>query len=274
MQSKSKRPVGINALINDALRFSLSHFPGEDAGMSLNKICESLCERRPANFDMEALIARLEQNIEERTRYRGVSDKNWELRRRDAYKDTQLLREEVLERRIIKAMKNAHRDDWFNKCATVSGDLTPRSGCHIDLIRRCSNEEFELIELKVGSDTPVFAAFEILRNALFYLRARRSWIPSYSDRQLLKAKRIALRVLAPLDFYKDEREAEPKMYDLRWFERELDRAISAAGRSECEMTFAFEVFPPWFVWSGGLAAKAADDLLLKAVDEKQALFTE
>ncbi len=273
---KSKAFEDIDGLIDDALRCALDE---KKCRRDLKGTCINLSERGRDSFDIEALVPKLYQEIEQCHTYNSISAENWKLRRNSHFAAKEEEREEVLERRIIQAVEKAGRDGWFNKCSTASGVFTRNSGCHIDLIHQIGADEFELIELKVASDTPLFAAFEILRNGLLYLHARRSLNASYTGKPLLKAGKIRLMVLAPRAYYiykRRGRTVKPKIYDLRWFEKALNRGVSAFARNDCEMTFAFEAFPTWFEWSELAKQRGpiADECLLRAVDDRQAAFPE
>lgn len=248
--------TGTRDLIDDALRRALDDCT---SSFTSKQTCIDLAERRPDTLDIEALIPKVYQKIEQNWKSvarRTPSSKNWDLTWKLATESDDKPREVrlaaksasaevVLERLIIQAVLNRHQDDWFHQCPTASGVYSTRSDrCHIDLIRQISDEEFELVELKVASNNPVFAAFEILRNGLLYLHARRCLDVHYAGKRLLKATKVRLTVLAPFAYYtykRKGRSAQPKVYDLGWFEKGLSRAISVFAKNECEMIFAFDV---------------------------------
>lgn len=282
--------TGTRALIDDALRNVLDD---RKASLGSRQTCMDLSERGPDNFDIEALVLnlyqRINQNLETVAR-RTPSSKNWDLSCKFTAGSAEKPREVrlaaknksaevVLERLIIQAILNRGGKDWFHQCPTASGVYSMRSDrCHIDLIHEIGEDAFELIELKVASNNPVFAAFEILRNGLLYLHARRSLSAHYAGKRLLKARKVRLLVLAPLTYYiykRRGRTAKPKGYDLRWFEKALDRAVSAFAKPDCEMTFAFNVFPDWFKWTTEQAKQRGDvNGLFRAVEERRAVFPE
>jgi len=109
-----------------------------------------------------------------------------------------------------------------------------------------SRNVYEFVELKVDSNYPLYAAFEIVRNALLFLFTRRLGasgvhIPK-GDRNLLLAEAIELVVLAPSEYYSS--------FDLSFFEQKLNAAISKYAASEfgMKMSFRFESFPSGFRW--------------------------
>jgi len=74
------------------------------------------------------------------------------------------------------------------------------------LVRRRAPGEYEFVELKVGSDTPSYAASEVLQYAALYAFARRPYADlERTRRELLQAHTIHLRALAPRAFYEKER---------------------------------------------------------------------
>jgi hypothetical protein len=73
------------------------------------------------------------------------------------------------------------------------------------LIHRCEEGVYELIELKVESNTPLYAAMEILQNAVLYIfyRERKKELEGEvaEPKDILRATVIHLRVLAPCNYY-------------------------------------------------------------------------
>lgn len=65
-------------------------------------------------------------------------------------------------------------ETWANQIPTASGLLGPHldKRLAIDLVEKRGAGEFELIELKIDSDTPLFAAMEILEYATIYAFSR------------------------------------------------------------------------------------------------------
>ena len=74
-------------------------------------------------------------------------------------------KEVLLERAIVKAMG----EDWSNQMPTASGVLGSHADkrSSVDLVWRKCPTSFTLMELKVDSDTPLFAAVECLFYAGF-----------------------------------------------------------------------------------------------------------
>ena len=142
--------------------------------------------------------------------------------------------EVMLERAVAASCLRAGRVDWGNQVPVASGLLLGASDRRraIDLVHRRGERHFEFIELKVASDTPLYAAIEIIGYACIWLLARgdRPSRPS----ALLDADRIDLRVLAPAAFY--------DRYELEAIELSLGQSVGALGRSHgVTLTFGFDV---------------------------------
>lgn len=129
------------------------------------------------------------------------------------------------------------------------------------LVEKEGPGQYGFLELKTGSDTPLFAALEISIYGVIYLFWRLHLPQLKHDRQpmeILEAARINLRVLAPDGFYHDSR------YKLGWLERKLDEGFKAllqeknlSGR--LEMGIRLDAFPPSFRPGKGTQRKDALD---------------
>lgn len=165
--------------------------------------------------------------------------------------------EVVLERAIVAACGRTGRTDWANQVPVASGliDGAADGRRAVDLVRQCGERHFELIELKIASDTPLYAAVEIIGYGCIWLLARR--YPPSPKSAILEADRIDLRVLAPAAYY--------ARYDLTELESALDLGCRALGRDQGVMlTFAFHALDEQLV--GSLTSD--DDVLLAAVDNR------
>lgn len=145
------------------------------------------------------------------------------------------------EKQIEKAIVSERGDEWVNQVPTASGLMTSTNEqhCNVDLAHRISNGVFELIELKYGSNTPVFAAFEILKYGLLYVfsRTHADELGYGADREMLHANQIALCVLAPYSYYSD--------YRVDWLEKDLASALgTCVDIPGLRMTFRFDQFSP------------------------------
>jgi hypothetical protein len=86
---------------------------------------------------------------------RSPSEENWRFKEKpDISPDSKLL-EKTLEKTIARRCG----DDWVNQVPTASGLVgSGERQRNLDLVHRLSETQYDLIELKVGSDTPLYAA--------------------------------------------------------------------------------------------------------------------
>lgn len=145
--------------------------------------------------------------------------------------------ETVLERALAKTFEAAGRKDWANQVPVASGVV--RSSAErrraIDLVHECGEGHYEFIELKVASDTPLYAAFEIISYVGVWLLSRNGG----RGKPLLDAKRIDARVLAPAAYYAP--------FSLGRIEQTLNQELQEYGaRKGTILSFGFEVFPDSF----------------------------
>ncbi len=142
--------------------------------------------------------------------------------------------EVVVERAVAAACVTLGRTDWSNQIPVASGLVADgRDGRRaIDLVRRVGDHHFHLIELKVASDTPLYAAVEVLGYAFLWLIGRndRPLRPS----ALLEASQLNLRVLAPAEFYAP--------FQLQDVEASIDAGVRSLGEQYgVSLSFRFDV---------------------------------
>jgi hypothetical protein len=149
--------------------------------------------------------------------------------------------EVLLERAIVNACERTCREEWSNQVPVASG-IAGSSQDHrraIDLVQQRGPGHFEFIELKVASDNPLHAAFEIIGYVCLCLLTRRDASAGVLG-ALLSANRIDARVLAPAAYY--------SRYRLGSLQRQLDTEIRALGASAgVRLGFGFDVLPASFV---------------------------
>jgi hypothetical protein len=144
--------------------------------------------------------------------------------------------EVVLERAIASACDAAGRNDWANQIPVASGLIAGSTDGRraVDLAHRRTDGAVELIELKIASDTPLYAAVELLGYASAWLLA--SADPPARRPELLREDRVDLRVLAPAAYYAP--------FDLRALERAVDDGARRLGHGQgAHLSFAFDVLP-------------------------------
>ena len=176
---------------------------------------------------------------------------NWRIKRQLSISPKNSSPEILLERAIARLGEREDRlgkrgefKEWFNQVPVASGLINDKADkrAAIDLLR-CQEGRAEFVELKWKSDTPVFAAFEILLYGLAYLysRVNRKTL-GYLKKPLMSVSEVSLRVLAPRAYYAD--------YDLNWLGEGLDEAVRTLAAKKTDgalsMGFSFLAFPPDF----------------------------
>ena len=189
------------------------------------------------------------------------SRENWRFKPRPDISPKNTSPEVRLERAIVSVANN----HWANQIPTSSGLVGPQSDKvrNIDLVYRDDNQNFTLIELKVKSNTPLFAAIEILTYGLLFAWSRNNADHlSYdsSVQPLLAAKSINLCVLAPKEYYKD--------FKLKKLGESINLGLSEAkGIFGIPYTFEFTQFPK------PLKSDDSPEQLLENAEQREAIFS-
>ena len=204
---------------------------------------------RPAGFQVLQLLQEaykcLLRNLERSPRFsrRGASQENWRFEKQLGCAPGNSSSEVALERAIVEVMG----ENWANQVPTASGlwNGVADKRCAVDLVFRVGEQSFELIELKVESDTPLRAAVEIVQYGLLYALARDRYPETqHASKDLLRAKDVHLRVLAPTNYYAP--------YTLAWLEHDLDVGLRSFALEQFGMpllaSFSFHAFPEDFCW--------------------------
>ena len=173
----------------------------------------------------------------------GASKENWRFEKQLGIAPGNTSPEVGLERAIVGVMGGR----WTNQMPTASGlwnDVADKRRA-VDLVFAVEEKIFELIELKVKSDTPLRAAVEIVQYGLLYALARECYPEKQqTGKPLLCAKDVRLRVLAPTNYYTS--------YELSWLEHDLDVGLRNFSLKRFDMplltAFSFQAFPNDFCW--------------------------
>lgn len=188
---------------------------------------------------VEAVHAAIAHNFNS-ARSRGVvstSRENWRwCRPQPQIADHNSSPEVRLERAIAATCVRGGRRDWANQVPVASGIMGSHADRRraIDLVHEVADRHFELIELKIASDTPLYAAIEIIGYGCAWLLAREERGVDISP--LLGADRIDLIVLAPRGYYAP--------YSLNRLQVRLDAELSALGnRNGVRLGFRFQCLP-------------------------------
>ena len=271
---------GVGQIIDEALGLKNCGI-GKEPHYKHKTNCRKLSVLPPATFDATALIKKIYAQVicnwKKGANYEP-STENWRFEGRTNIDVSNEDPEIKLERAIVSTQTQPPAN-WANQMPTSSGFVGPRADKHrnIDLIHRCEDGAYEFIELKVESDTPLYAAMEILQNAILYIFYRENeqemkW-GSANQKPLLEATVIHLRVLAPYVYYEG--------YKLDWLEENICNGLKAflAGRTpKLKMDFRFDAFPPWFSPDHARAickdlSKEQADSIRMAVDDRRPVYS-
>ena len=102
-------------------------------------------------------------------------------------------------------------------------------------MHRLAPAEYEFIELKYESDTPLFAAFEIVKYGLLYVFSRHyAEQLGYSgvSKEILGARMVHLKVVAPFNYY--------TYFPTGWLQKEIIHGLSHLPLDGYRMDFKFE----------------------------------
>jgi hypothetical protein len=147
-----------------------------------------------------------------------------------------------LEREVVKA---GHKL-WARQMATSSGiqgaELNKRRA--IDLVFRQGHDHYVFVELKIRSNNPLYALFELLGYGLAYLHARENDWEGTGDYDVMKARTIDLVVLAPDDWYKYKvsGSAKEQRFDHEWLLTELNEGFAFLTNAKPTMRLSFKEF--------------------------------
>lgn len=230
--SNSSILADVSNVIDEALGIENSPFKHQH-----KKRCQLFSEGPAPKLDGAVLIGKILDRVQSNW-HKGKSrsnNQNWRWKQNPDIADENTSREVFLERLIIKTQVGA---DWVNQVPVASG-LTSGDGGRraIDLVHRGENDWYELIELKVDyrGGSPLFAAMEILQYGVLYIFSReKARELGYDGIELLKAKGIHLRVLAPADYYAP--------YNLSWLEKSINSGLASfLSNFNFKMDFKFEI---------------------------------
>ena len=134
--------------------------------------------------------------------YTNPSKENWRWKRHLDLGPNNRSPELKLERAIV----NACGENWSNQMPTASGLTGPATDkrAAVDLVFREDPTTYSLVELKVNSDTPLFAAIEILKYGMLFVWSKNNQETlGYDTEQqpILAADTVTLATLAPPEYY-------------------------------------------------------------------------
>jgi len=195
------------------------------------------------------------------------SRENWRFQKQIEIDSKNSSPEVTLERKLV----NVFNGSLVNQIPTSSGLVGSRQDKvrNIDLVMRNNSYEYEFIELKVDSNTPLYAAMEILLYGLLYIFTRehmQEFEYDSNDKTLLSANSIQLIPLAPFHYYP---------YHIQWIERKINDGLQQFIKSEVgidlNMDFTFQSFPKDFRWP--LVDKnLSDDELVQVMNDRFPIY--
>lgn len=221
--------------------------------------CIALSNAPHNQFDGYGLIAaiydRIEKNLMRRPN-REPSSENWKLcstnrlsaKSENIKKNKNTSDEVTLERAIIEKWPT----EWTYQMPVASGlfGSTSDKRRSVDLvyIKGKDNRSFDFVELKIASDSPLYAAMEILGYGLVYYASRQDTAKNLKydskDLAVLEARKISLCVLAPEAFY--------GTYNLKWLQKAINDGLERlVDIDSLKMDFRFEKFE--FQWKHNMS---------------------
>ena len=180
---------------------------------------------------------------------RWPTPSNWILRVVPDYThDSRRHFEKQLQKQIAICLED---EGWGNDVPTASG-LIDSGGrqMNVDLAHRVT-DGFELVELKLESNTPYDAAIQVLRYGAIYMlyRLEPDLARRFQSHEMIRAKRIVLVVLAPYGYFSQSD------VDLPLLERQLNRDVAIFANkhnSAVSLSFHFAALPPEFIYKPGM----------------------
>ncbi len=232
--------------------------------------------------EFESFLEKLYVCIEQNRTQHQPSQENWRLKPISTISRGNKSPEVLLERAIACLSIQGHLTGWYNQIPVASGliDDIANKRTAIDLLQ-LSDTSAEFIELKLASNTPLFAAIEILLYGLAYLY---SYIHQselgYDKKVLMRLKRITLSVLAPACYY--------DTYSSEVFIKGLDESLSSYVKDKTNgnlsMSFTMAAFPKDFTLPfevGKTVTEQCDssgnnstiNILMDAINKRQSIIT-
>jgi hypothetical protein len=229
---------GVNDLIDSELDL-------KDIGEAPHHRHKTSCDRLtkpPMTGIALDLIAKIYEKVEDNwvSDYHMPSEENWRFEKNKRI-DGDNGPEVRLERAIVNIPDEIWPDAkcWVNQVPVASGLVDPHAdgSRKIDLVHKCG-DAYEFIELKIDSDTPLYAAMEVLKYGVLYIFCRQDGrvsphIHIHEKENLLQAKKIHLRVLAPAKYY--------EKYDLSGLETLETSIKNGLAKFLAQPKFAFEL---------------------------------
>jgi hypothetical protein len=244
-KSESGLFAGVREEVDQAL--GVVDFANKSAALDLKKFGYRACTETLVPNLFQVIDRNWAATLQAGRHSHSQQNFRWHFPQRDAAKHNSSA-EVTLERALIRALVDAGRNDWSNQVPLISGIAGPHAFKKraVDLVQRQGDSSFEFVELKIKSDTPVFASIEILVYGLLWLLSRRDRrILGYDAGPMLDARELSLSVLAPRDYY--------SRYSVEPLAKAIGDGLCKLGNQKgVTMTFRFTAFPQSFSWPRGV----------------------
>lgn len=208
-------------------------------------------ENIDCNYIMEELLCQMRNNLNKASS-QSYSKHNWRQEQQLNISAHNPSKEVKLERRLVNVARELNLSDpyWWNQMPVASGFFSPNSdrrSC-MDLVCKIpSKDTFNFIELKVESNNPVYAIFEIMKYGLVYLALCDESCNNKFNNKISKnfdefknASQINLMVYAPEKYYIG--------WELGWLENGLNLALKNIRGLSKQMSigcYSNECLPEW-----------------------------
>ena len=195
-----------------------------------------------------------------RTGESSYSQENWRWKRHLETSEANTSAEVTLERAIVSALG----ENWSNQMPTASGLVGPHADkrSSVDLVWRKDPDSYSFFELKVESNTPLFAAIEILLYGLLFVWSRNNQAELGYDTEIqpvLRASKIELCSLAPRKFYQE--------FYLRNLSEALNQGLSTfQHRGDLEISFNFVQL------GSTINSKSEPEKIVAAIDNRRVIW--
>ena len=190
----------------------------------------------------------------------SYSQENWRWKRHLETSSANKSPEVTLERAIVSALG----ENWSNQMPTASGLVGAHSDkrSSVDLVWRKDPDSYSFFELKVESNTPLFAAIEILLYGLLFVWSRNNQAELEYDTEIqpvLRASKVELCSLAPRKFYQE--------FNLRNLSDSINQGLSTFQyRRDLELSFNFVQF------GSTISSESEPEKIVAAIDNRRVIW--
>ena len=245
--------------------------------------CQEISSRTMLHVNGKTLVEKIYRQITDNWHgFESRGDENWRWEPKTTIPKTRS-KEVILERLIVRTMGR----EWVNQVPTSSGltkVIKPRQSFDkrraVDLVHRCGNGQYEMIELKVDpkAGPPLFAAMEILQYGLLYtfyrvhLKNLELKQLEAEKNKLLVAEVIRLKVLAPESYYKNKKGEDYRLGPLKGMINDGLKSFLTGKKFGFKMDFEFQKFHLDFALdSVVMDRKSPDQRIVEALNRRKSV---